>query len=648
MKKVILYYFSIFIFFFAFIMAPNADTTKIRVDYNSVNLRTGPGTNYFSIKTLGVNSVFSLVDANLYPNESGCDDGWYRIYYSGTEEGYICSSYITLISIPDADPVTTTTCEQELAAAGFPNSYWASLCALKTKYPNWKFTADKNGLDFVTAIEKESIVGKALIQTNNQGYLSTATGAYDFLTDVFSVKEGSNWYAANSGTVAYYLDPRNFLNERSIFMFEKLSYDATYQTLPAVQSVLNNRDMAYYSQSIINASSTNNINAIYLASKIRQETGGNFTNYSLAGNSISYNGAYYEHVYNPYNIGALSGAYDGLVWAVNGTSYLRPWTSLETAISGGASLIASTYISVGQDTVYFQKFNTSSYSSYEAYAHQYMTNVKGAESEAGISYDGYYQMELLSSTAFTFVIPVFENMKSTNYSLPASGNPNNHLKNITINGNTISGFSHDKYAYNFYVSTAVNEIKVGAASINPNAVVTGIGSKTLDSQTTSLTISVTAQNQSVQNYTINVIKTDGIDISVNDIVVNMGLPISDSNMIVSAGYTVNAINLLVQKTAATAVVSFNNKTEGLLATGDVLTITNGGQSTSYTISVKGDPNGDGNINIQDLLKIQKFILGYSELNGSYYKAADTNQDGVVNIVDLLRLQKHILGYLTIS
>ena len=68
----------------------------------------------------------------------------------------------------------------------------------------------------------------------------------------------------------------------------------------------------------------------------------------------------------------------------------------------------------------------------------------------------------------------------------------------------------------------------------------------------------------------------------------------------------------------------------------------------YNIVIKGDPTGDGNINIQDLLRVQKYILGYTDLNGSYLKAGDTNQDGIVDIVDLLRAQKHILGYLTIN
>ena len=81
-----------------------------------------------------------------------------------------------------------------------------SLCSLKDKYPNWNFEADLNGLDFKTAVSKEAVGSKALINASYQGYFSTASDSYNYLTDKFVVKEGSNWYAANSDVVAYYMD----------------------------------------------------------------------------------------------------------------------------------------------------------------------------------------------------------------------------------------------------------------------------------------------------------------------------------------------------------------------------------------------------------------------------------------------------------
>ena len=104
---------------------------KLRVDYNDVNLREGPGTNYRAIKKLGVSSTFDLVEKTLFPNEKGCPDGWYKIYYSGQNVGFVCASYITLYEEKDTPVEANTACEKEMASLGFPNTYWNGLCSLK-------------------------------------------------------------------------------------------------------------------------------------------------------------------------------------------------------------------------------------------------------------------------------------------------------------------------------------------------------------------------------------------------------------------------------------------------------------------------------------------------------------------------------------
>ena len=48
------------------------------------------------------------------------------------------------------------------------------------------------------------------MQTTNDSYRTYSTPA-----------EGKNWYYVNSEVVAFYLDPRNWLNEKYMFMFEK-------------------------------------------------------------------------------------------------------------------------------------------------------------------------------------------------------------------------------------------------------------------------------------------------------------------------------------------------------------------------------------------------------------------------------------------
>ena len=90
-----------------------------------------------------------------------------------------------------------------------------------------------------------------------------------------------------------------------------------------------------------------------------------------------------------------------------------------------------------------------------------------------------------------------------------------------------------------------------------------------------------------------------------------------------------------------------NVTSGVVGTGFKITVKNASSSITYTIVIKGDTSGDGIINAQDLLQIQKNILGNYNLNNEYKLAADTSGDGKINAQDLLQVQKNILGNYTI-
>ena len=54
----------------------------------------------------------------------------------------------------------------------------------------------------------------------------------------------------------------------------------------------------------------------------------------------------------------------------------------------------------------------------------------------------------------------------------------------------------------------------------------------------------------------------------------------------------------------------------------------------------GDVNGDGNINILDLVQISNLILDFEF--PAYECAADFTQDGNVNILDLVQIANYIL------
>jgi beta-N-acetylglucosaminidase len=147
-------------------------------------------------------------------------------------------------------------------------------------------------LDWNTVIANESVVGRNVIQSNYPrgtatlapfSYLSTEAGAYNWATDKYVVKDGSNWYSANSQVIAYYMDPRNFLNENTIFMFEGLSYSDGY-TMEGIHAILKGTFMVNdrldtdgttfsYADVFMNAGKLYGVSPYHLAARMKQEQG---------------------------------------------------------------------------------------------------------------------------------------------------------------------------------------------------------------------------------------------------------------------------------------------------------------------------------------------------------------------------------------
>lgn len=328
--------------------------------------------------------------------------------------------------------------------AKFPSSYQTYLKQLHTKHPNWIFVAvDKKNIDWDDIVTAESVSGTSkgtnrslLPKTSGGLLLSKASTDYDASKGAYIPKDGSTWVSASQPAVAYYADPRNFLTENYIYMFEALKYDSNYHKIEGVRNVLSgtdlygNKKITYtktdgktvtlnnmtYEQAIFAAGAKNKVSPLFLAAKIRQETGAKLSNGSISGD-YSYGGQSYRGYYNYYNIGAYSTSSgspiaNGLVYAQGGKNksktYKRPWTSPVLAIDGGAEYIASAYVSRGQNTVYFQRFNTVSAPYYQ---HQYMQNLTAAASEAKTTCNSYSKMGILDDS-FVFYIPVYKNMPS--------------------------------------------------------------------------------------------------------------------------------------------------------------------------------------------------------------------------------------------
>jgi len=565
---------------------------------SGVNIRSTNSTSGSILATASTGQTFDLVSNTLHSNNGGCSDGWYQIYYNGSNTGYICATYFNVYEIVETSseqrqPVTE--CEIELANAGFPSSYWNGLCTLKAKYPNWTFNAvtkDVNGntLDWNVAINAESSCGKNVISSTNAYYTdSSCTASMD-----------PGYYPASKGVVRYYMDPRNFFNEVNIFMFENgyrnNSISSTSYTTLSTKIFNNNflvSQISYLPTLIDQASSTTNISAGSLASRIRQELGaakvttnnafygqlasvvsGNYT--SRYPEKLSSNGNSLDNYYNFFNVNATDGSdttQKALQYAFNngwgGTG--NQYNDRQLAITGGANFLKTKYYEKGQYSIYFQKFNVfpTVYSS--RFLNQYMTNIQAPKSESSILYSAYSSADLLNSN-FVFYIPVYQNMNSVN-NLPTSDADNGDIV-VVPPGNT------------------------GENSVN--TIVTASGFRYSGSYISAIT----------PNTTVDSIKN-----SLEGVGGSNTVTITDAN---------------------------GNAASGKIGTGYKITI-RGNSTETLTAIIYGDTSGDGIVNALDLLKVQKHILGSSVLSGAYKEAADSSKDGKVNALDLLKVQKHILG-----
>ena len=251
----------------------------------------------------------------------------------------------------------------------------------------------------------------------------------------FTPIENPNWYQAHGQVVQYYLDPRNFLDEQSVFMFENLGFESSVHTVAGVQSILDKAAWAKgtvqtndgrsisYAEAFYEAGQKYGVSPYHLASRAVQEVGASGSDAAWGSNS-TYNG-----IYNFYSIGANTGMMDGLNWASQSGNYGRPWNTAYKSIIGGAEFIAKGYISAGQSSLYFQKFDVIA--SGGLYNHQYMSNVSAPASESINVYKGYDNISCLDSN-FEFVIPVYKKMPILACKLPVSSNTPNMEKDTDI------------------------------------------------------------------------------------------------------------------------------------------------------------------------------------------------------------------------
>ncbi|WP_410332209.1 SH3 domain-containing protein [Ruminococcus sp.] len=540
-----------------------------------LNVRSGAGTGYSKTGTVSYGDSLTILSETT--DSSGAK--WYKIS-CGSVTGYVSAAYVQLTS-SGSQGSSDADFESYMTKQGFPESYKPYLRTLHEQHPKWIFTAQKLGVDWNTALKEECFVGRNLVHSSAlASWKSMEKGAYDFNGGYWYGLDGS-WVAASKEIIMYYMDPRNFLNDTYIFMFENQSYDPSYQTESGVKTILADTFMSgsytcpdtkkkyTYSQTFMDAAKKSGVSPYHLASRCRNEQGVNGAPQSLG----TVKG--YENYFNFFDIQAyatstMTAAEMGCKYAkTTNPTYLLPWTNQYKSIVGGSIFLGTGYITKGQDTLYLQKFDMVDGGN-GLYYHQYMTCVFGQANEA-ISLKNAYSQDILNS-AMEFKIPVYNNMPDKLCPKPtSSGDNNNYLKSLSVSGTSISP-KFDKFttSYTAKVNAEISSVTVNANPLGKSAKVSGKGKVSLKTGENTVKVTCTAASGVKRTYTIKITR----------------------------------------------------------------------KAASQTLQ-QGDVNGDKYLTVVDALLMLRYNAGKTQLDPAQLKRADMNGDGKVDVIDALTLLKKI-------
>lgn len=601
------------------LLADTIATGTVHVD-DSLRVRSGPGTGYPQIGSLYNGDVVTIL-------ETSADGKWYKITKDNLT-GYASAEYITI----NARYETDGDFEAYLTAQGFPESYKPALRQLHAQYPKWVFKARQLSMTWAEALVGESPVGRNTI-LSPEAWKSMEYGAYNFDTGAYVTFDSGGWCAAAPAVIAYYMDPRNFLDGTYVFQFEELSYSVD-QTVEGIKAILP-AELHERASQLLQAAKETGVSAYFLAAKIVQEE--TVQNKLALGKVPGYEG-----YYNFFDIGAY--AADGKSAVENGAIYAKNhgWNDPYKCMVDSANMLGNNYIKRGQDTPYFQKFNVTNAAS-GLYRHQYMTNTVGAASEGKIR-----SQTAVRDAGLVFILPVYKEMPAAAAAYPPrDGNNNNLLDELAVSGCGLTP-SFDRYTleYAAQVGADVDSVTITARPNYSGAKVSGGGTVRLNHGENRIELTVTATSGATRTYVLTITR-EGSDSGQQPTITGRTYAVSSIITKVEPGTTVTELiqGLAVQHgSAAVYTAAGEAKTAGPVGTGDIVRLYSGATVTaSYPVVIYGDVNGDGKIAPVDVLRIQKHIAGLLTLSGMQQQAADTNRDGKVQPVDALRVQKYLAG-----
>lgn len=630
-------------------------------------------------------AIIKLKDG--YTDDISCDQ--YKVLIDNKVS---CVTSATLKNITSVSILNTSNINYDFEAelAKFPTSYQSYLRTIHQVHPTWRFYAYNTGLDWNEAVNTEK--NATLISGDNTSYRDVYEGVnYNWKTNTWIAHEAGSWFTPSKVATAYYLDPRTYLqidnlgsdgyDYKRIFVFEDSRAYTYHNSLALKQMIVyggintsfttSDGLTKTYEQAFTDGAVFSKISALTLIARSRNETA-KFTSNSVTGTYINPDTKVdYSGYYNYFNVGSF-----GSAPVSSGLAYAQKvgWNDRYKSIVEGSIFIGTKYVYNGQETQYFQKFNVSPNRMYAAYDHQYQTNIEAPITEAGFVFWGYKDSGNIE-LPIVFHIPVYNNMPTTLSIQPKDGNPNNWLTDLKIDGKTIDNFDGDSYysyddnwdgiaddtfssnVYSYTVPYDQDTINISTTTAVSTSNVTGNGIITVDKSKT-INIVVTAENGTTKTYVIKLTKQDAPETDesgeiiypeITEILNNIGIKYNDKYMSgLNLGTTFQTLEDAITKKSnlvKTSVIKNSNNQTNYLTTGDVIKITSGSKTNDYTYVLYGDLNGDGAINLSDLVNCRNMILGISNLTGANKEASDINKNGQIDLSDLVSIRNHILGTL---
>lgn len=621
-----------------FAQAQVGDTIEVR-NPRGYNIRTGTSTSSSSLGYLLQGQTFIVEDVVQGENISGFSNIWYKTTIN-KNTGYIImdpdtsKQHIIPVETQETTPAPTPTvaptptpppyvpddetgkpaytdAQWQQVLKAFPSSYHEQLNVLHRDHPSWKFEAVYHDydLEFAATIQLEN-PARNIVPYNFREYR-------DF--NYPNQQDAGGWYAANRAGLLFTMDPRNWLTEKYIFMFEKLSEVENAPAERRLQYMFSgNQDLLDMIPGIISASRAHGVSPIFVGSRILTEVQTRYNGVltvtapakgtrkisqeeiNLLGITADPNANYY----NVFNIGAYQGSdpqKNAVLYAMgynNGVTspnvmarYSLPWDTQYKAIYGGITFIKEAYLDKGQNSNYYMKYNLRpSRNNLRANVwHQYMGNIFAPATEASVQYSSNVKADALD-LGYTFIIPVFQNMDQYRYPNPGtrypdsvpSPQPSTDDQDYDIGEQKPFGNTGDQLlitsanGYNMRAQATTNSNRVGGVANNEIVTI-------LERVTGQQVSGATDQWYKVRN-------TSGVEGYIN------AYPPSQ---------------VLIKKTETTVLL--------------------------------GDVDGDKRLTVGDIVDIRMYILGLKNLNAEQQKAGDVDGDGRLTVGDIVDIRLHILG-----